>query len=226
MKLCLIYLLVVACISTPVTLSKYVSQTNGSSTARVAKFDVPYVTYDQFSPDGDIIATDDPKYYVFESYFSVHVDQEVSSTYTLDIYLDLTYDADNGITMLTCPDKTQANSSGNQYKFTALDGTDESASGITLAYFTKTENQDFETGKIYYSRVENGVKTWYSADPTGTKKSVTITPDGGVSVGAETVVHEYSVLFFVKADASDKADGEQLVESVFIKYDLNCWQVD
>lgn len=225
-KLTISYILVFACAIIPVTASKYVSQAEGSSSARVARFEAPYITYDEFTPGGDIVATEEPKYYVFEAHFTVNVNQEVSSLYTLDIYLDP--NDTTAITALICPDITQTNSSGKTYSFSALDGTDASAAGITLSYFTGDTSEDFEAGKIYYSRYENGEKKWYSATPisNGAKQVVTVTPEGGVAVGTAAETHAYSVLFFVKADASGKADGEQMEEEIYIKYDIDCWQVD
>lgn len=219
-KLTIIYILVFAWAIIPVTASKYVSQAEGSDSARVARFEAPYITYDEFTPGGDIVATEEPKYYVFEAHFTVNVNQEVSSLYTLDIYLDP--NDTTAITALICPNIT-----GTQYKFCALDGTAASAAGITLSYFTKDSSKDFEAGKIYYSRLENGVKKWYSAKPSeDEKQAVTVTPEGGVAVGTEAAKHEYSVLFFVKADASGKENGEQMEEQIYIKYDIDCWQVD
>lgn len=225
-KLTIIYVLVLACTVIPVTASKYVSRAEGSDSARVARFEAPYITYDEFTPGGDIVATEEPKYYVFEAHFTVNVDQEVSSVYTLDIYLDPNDTTE--ITALICPDITQTNNSGKPYSFSALDGTDASAAGITLSYFTGDSSEDFEAGKIYYSRYENGEKKWYSVTPTsdGAKQVVTVTPEGGVAVGTDAALHNYSVLFFIKADASGKEDGEQMEEEIYIKYDIDCWQVD
>ena len=195
-RLTIIYILVFAWAIIPVTASKYVSQAEGSSSARVARFGNCEVLFDaneaivQFGKEassGHIYG----KNYVLKATFTVkyNLSGETATEYSLGLRLGQegsTYD-----TIIPIDESVSFSPlSGSLY--TSPSSGKTGAELTTAASMTDGKIQSFAEDKFYYSA--NG--TWYEKDSFEPIDTI-------VAPAGESVEVVYQVLYFVETAVGD-----------------------
>ena len=196
-RLTIIYILVFACAIIPVTASKYVSQAEGSSSARVARFGNCEVLFDaneaivQFGKEaspGDIYG----KNYVLKATFTVkyNLSGETATEYSLGLRLGQegsTYD-----TIIPIDESVSFSALSDSLLYTSPSSGETGAKSTTAASMTDGKIQSFNKGKFYYSA--NG--TWYEKDSFEPIDTI-------VAPAGESVEVVYQVLYFVETAVGD-----------------------
>ena len=208
-RLTIIYILVFACAIIPVTASKYVSQAEGSSSARVARFEGGTVESNG-TLEVDLTKVNgipsDLHYYAFAASFTVNFDEaDVTRAYTLilDIVPVETISSDQ-TTTFACPANYEPFTI-NLTNSTVISGKD------VFPHVTGLSSGGFTEGKASYI-IDN---TCYTADVDADGRLIFT----GVIPAGESKVSNYKVLYFVPITQSS-------AESDIIAYDLACEQVD
>ena len=226
-------LLCLVMISTPFCLryeARYVTAVDGTSTGKIASFDGGTVTFSSFSLGENIMADENKYFYVFEAKFTLTFEPcDVSRQFSMDFWLDYPESYNKDMTTLYYP------AGYSDYSFTTLprvpQGNTQVLPTVTPATFIGTDavhggfnTGAFATNTIYYAIDDGSAKTWYTV--SGASKTTAVEVADTVDVPMEGDAYTYSVLFFVHAHNAENSDGVQLKEELFIKYNLDCWQVD
>ena len=216
-KLTIIYILVFACAIIPVMASKYVSQAESSSSARVARIDCSvnyeFSGYGELSFDGDAGSV----CMVMEE-FSVKNTGDVSYTYDLSLILS----KDSASASYEAPLEQQYYSLGAPKDLTDViyikAPTDNSTTAVKETTTPKdvTGFNSFAAGKVYYAITTDGTDVWSEA---------LLNANGYLTLPTKQLApdeqNDYKIIYFINVTATTTME-----QQMTLFYHITCEQLD